>query len=396
MKRFLFIILIVIAAISSANAQTVVASGNCGTQGDNLTWVLSSDSVLTISGKGNIENTKTFRSDNSQPFFAYKDYVKTLIIKDSIVNIKDYAFEGFGSLKFVIIGNSVETIGCSVFHKCNNLISVKIGSNIKTICDNVFTSFYFTNLISIDVDNKNNIYSSENGILFNKTRTILIKFPLGKNKTDTVYNIPRSVKTIRRGAFWNCYNLKTIIIPNSVKTIEDDAFWNCISLKSIKIPNSIKTIKYSAFRNSGLTSVIIPNRVKILESTFLDCKDLTSVTIPKSVKFIKQRTFSGCIGLTSIIIPYNVKIIHYYAFLGCDNLMSITLGKKLEKIEIAAFAECIRLNSITCYASKPPILSNGTFSRVNANTCTVYVPTESVALYQKAEVWKNFKIEVIK
>jgi len=155
-----------------------------------------------------------------------------------------------------------------------------------------------TSLTAINVAADNSRYSSVDGVLFNKSKTILIHFPGGKTGT---YTIPKSVTSIGSNAF------------------------RYSGLTGITIPNSVSNIGEYAFAESSLTSIIIPNSIiTIRNSTFDGCNDLTSVTMPNSVTSIGEHAFQACGSLTSISIPITVISIEAFAFSECENLTSVT------------------------------------------------------------------------
>ena len=197
--------------------------------------------------------------------------------------IVNYAFRGCSSLTSVSIGNSVTSIGTSAFTNCNNLIFISVESN-------------------------NLNYTSENGVLFNKSKTMLVQYPI--SKTDARYILPSSVTTIGESAFRNCRYLTSVEISKNVKTIETNAFAGCSGLTSVKISNCITIIEYATFYNcSNLTSVKIPNSViTIGDYAFAGCSGLTFVKISNSVKTIGDYAFGNC-GLTDVKIPKSVKTI---------------------------------------------------------------------------------------
>ena len=145
-------------------------------------------------------------------------------------------------------------------------------------------------LTSIEVENTNPLYASENGVLFNKEKTKLLLCPRGKSGS---YTIPNSVECIDGEAFQHCNNLTSIIIPNSVKVIYKFAFARC----------------------NGLTSIIIPNGVEhIYRNSFSYCTNLSSVITSSSIKSIDLGAFYGCPSLTSITIQNPVPIKIYKSF----------------------------------------------------------------------------------
>ena len=120
---------------------------------------------------------------------------------------------------------------------------------------------------------------SENGVLFSKDKTILIKYPQGKQGD---YIIPDSVTEIDDFAFYKCAGIKKIVIPNSVTVIGDYAFAYCVSLTSIDIPNSVIEIGDKAFSYcEKLSTVTLPDSIKQLRA-FQNCYHLT-ISIPKSI-----------------------------------------------------------------------------------------------------------------
>ena len=113
-----------------------------------------------------------------------------------------------------------------------------------------------------------------------------------------------SVTSINSHAFYDCKNLKSVVIGNSITSIGSSAFYGCSGLTSIEIPKSVTSIGIEAFTGcSGLISIEIPNSVTyIRERTFKDCSGLTSIEIPNSVKSIGDNAFKRCTNLANFII----------------------------------------------------------------------------------------------
>ena len=284
----------------------------------------------------------------------------------------NYSFNGYGytgnpfvgRLTKINIPSTVTSIGRYAFYDCSGLTSMDIPSSVTIIGTLVFD--HCTNLTEINVDANNTQYTSEDGILFNKEKTRLIKFPEGK-KDITEYVIPDGVTAIDSCAFRGCDNLTKIVIPSSVTTIGAFAFSGCSNLENIEIPSSVETLGNSAFSNcSKLKSIEIPSLVKNLgESVFSGCTSLTNVTIPDTVTSMGQSLFKDCTSLTSITIPSNIKIIDASVFENCTSLASATIPNGVTSIGKNAFYNCTNLTSVTIPNSVTSI-GNNTFANCSS------------------------------
>jgi Flp pilus assembly protein protease CpaA len=166
----------------------------------------------------------------------------SISIPGSVKSIGNDAFYGCSGLTTITIPNSVITMGNIVFYGCTGLKSVTIGNSVSTIGNSAF--FNCTDLTTINVDASNPNFCSADGVLFNKDKTILVRYPAGK---QGVYTIPNSVNSVLVDAFGHCKGLTTITIPNSVTSIGYGAFSACYGLTSLTIPISVTSIGDWAF-----------------------------------------------------------------------------------------------------------------------------------------------------
>lgn len=180
--------------------------------------------------------------------FAYCSGLISANIPQSLNYIGIRAFYNCTGLDGTLnIPNSVNSIENEAFSFCTSVDVVNIPASVAKIGD---YAFYNCGAI-FKVDNGNPVYSSEDGILFNKTKTILIQ--CGSSRVES-YKIPDSVVEIGKSAFSRCRSLTGVTIPKTVSIIGMNAFWGCTSLTGpVVIPAAVKTIGNYAF--SGCTSL---------------------------------------------------------------------------------------------------------------------------------------------
>jgi hypothetical protein len=133
----------------------------------------------------------------------------------------------------------------AAFERCSTLTSVTIPASVASIGHGAFAGCF--SLTSITVDGRNPVYSSYNGVLFDKQMQTLIRYPEGKSESS--YAIPGSVLSIEIEAFAYCDNLNSVTIPASVASIGVHAFSRCARLTSITIPAEVAYIGDGAFWN---------------------------------------------------------------------------------------------------------------------------------------------------
>ncbi|HPL94961.1 MAG TPA: leucine-rich repeat domain-containing protein [Paludibacteraceae bacterium] len=203
----------------------------------------------------------------------------------------------------------------------------------------------------INVSPDNPVYSSVDGVLFNKDKTELLDFP--KCSKSVSYTIPNGVRRIEAYAFYKSVTLSTITMPNSVTYIGDYAFYECSGLTTFQIPNSVTEIGGGAF--------------------------------------------SECSSILSVNIPEGVTVINKFLFFWCTSLNSLTIPSTVTLVDQKAFYACYSLTTLTCLATTPP----ATFSSIydwegttfsHSHIQTIKVPAGSVSAYRAAEGWRDFTI----
>lgn len=187
-------------------------SGECG---EGLTYNLTKDGTLTISGSGKMKSFEyDFINDKpviDTPWFEQKDNIKKVIVEDGVVDISNYAFYGCSNIEDVKLPESVVNIYSEAFAYCTSLKSIIIPNGVSNISLKTFMSC-----------------------------TSLEQVVISSN-----------VKTIENYAFMNCDSLREIAIPDGVNAIYNQVFLNCDMLNKITIPASVTKIGSHIFKGCG-------------------------------------------------------------------------------------------------------------------------------------------------
>lgn len=181
-------------------------------------------------------------------------------VPNTVKTIDADAFISCKNLQTIVIADSVEKIGDSAFYG-SELKTINLGGGITNISNKPFYEAW--NLTSINVITENDKYESENGILFNKGKTILIKCP-PVTMNGEVYEIPNTVAEIGAQAFFTSH-IKNVIIPSSVKKIGNESFFACSNLEEVNIPEGLEQIGWNAFcRCHKIKTIVVPSSVTFI------------------------------------------------------------------------------------------------------------------------------------
>ena len=259
----------------NAIAASAASSGNCGDSGSNVTWLLDDNGTLTISGSGKIED---YRSDIDQPWYSNRSDITSVVIEPGVTSIGSQAFYECSNLTSITIPSGLTSIGEQAFGNCTGLTSITIPSSVTSIGVNVF--YNCTGLTDITVDSNNSSFCSESGVLFNKDKTTLIYYPLGKN--DSSYTIPDGVTVIEQYAFYCNSKLTSVTIPSGVTSIGEMAFRECSGLTSVIVPSSVTSIEYNAFWCCFNLIIYIPGGITIGIDAFYSTAAKITYTVDSS------------------------------------------------------------------------------------------------------------------
>ena len=261
----------------------------------------------------------------------------------------------------------VQSVNMGIFDEVN-VTKITIPKSVKILEEINHLNRYHTSLTQIEVDEENENYSSQNGILFDKEKTTLYCYP---NAIDTaIYSIPSTVETVFTYAFYGASKLSGVTNGNSVTSIGISAFEECSDLIAIALGSKLESIGASAFNGcKSLLTVTIPQSVSSIGlAAFRNCEKLSAFTVnslnqdyvaENGVLFAlsenKNKTqliaYPAAKSDKSYKIPDDVMVVVSYAFFGAKNLESVDMGSVLLDIRSYAFSDCSALSRVTLGAA---------------------------------------------
>ncbi len=189
-------------------------------------WCTDLEKIIVEQGNKNYSSDEFgvfFNADKTTliKFPAYSEQRKYKI-PETVENIVTYAFENSGNIDELTIPASVKSIETDAFFNCS-------------------ASSYF-------VDGANEFYSSEDGVIFNKDKSVLIQYPICKE--TEIYAVPAGVVEIADSAFCDSLNLIGIVLSDGIEVIGDMAFYFSESLEYVHIPSSVTKIGSDVIDNT--------------------------------------------------------------------------------------------------------------------------------------------------
>ncbi len=338
-------------------------------------------------------------------------------LNEGLTSLGGNVFSTCTALKSISLPSTVTNIGVGAFTNCSALESVELPNSALTIDDGAFTEckslkYLFLPagvekivsapcidcpaLEAIDVDPENQYFSSEDGILYNKDKTILINFPgarggkfwipesvimIGpkafyRNTNVTGVYMTENVRYLNYGIFYGCYALADILVSPSLESISTAAFSQCKALVDLTIPAGVKSLEFGAlFNNTALRTLIMlpeeapevgPNAISGLKKTQM------TVYVPEGcIDNYKDaadwKTFSNWAEISGTI---SMNLVQNDVTLVGDDATS-----QLE-INVETDSDILRLIAVRYTSSNPEIATvnaDGVVTAVDNGECTISV-----------------------
>ena len=361
--------------------------------GDDLTWSLDANGVLTVTGTGDMWDMNR----SHQPWYSSGAQIKSVVLGDGVTSVGDDAFNGGFNAGFPItelsLPDSLREIGDSAFSYCKSLTSVSLPAGVESIGMSAFSGCEQLTALTLG-DSLQRIGDGA----FSGCGIVSV-------------SLPESLESLGSGAFANCKGLTEVTFQGSAPTIddyafssvtatvyypEDDASWTeevrqnyggtltweakymgpaivdsgaCGDDLTWRLDeNGLVTVSgtgpmwdYASRQNRAVPSpwsgnnqvqalLLKPGVTSVGSWAFAFCR-LREVEIPETVTAIGASAFSDCSAMETLSIPGSVKTIGNNAFAGCSSLSSLDLPEGVESIGSFAFEGCCGLTELSLPAT---------------------------------------------
>ncbi|MDD3363024.1 MAG: leucine-rich repeat protein [Hespellia sp.] len=319
------------ANASSDSAEAIVTEGSCG---NGTKWQFFSNGQLIIYGDGKIDGYPKYGDAGTQPWYAKRAEIKEIVIEDGITEIGFYDFYNCFNLETIRIPESVKAIDSSVFDRC-------------------------LKLTQINIDERNQYYCSEDAIIYNKDKTLLVRYSEGK--TEKSFDIPFSVTGLSGNAFKNCLCLENIDISKRILSL------NTSSFEGTKYEGNIgkcgKCVVWRIYENG---------QMEIYGDGKID-------GYPKYGDAGTQPWYAKRAEIKKIVIEDGITEIGFYDFYNCFNLKTIRIPESVKAIDSSAFDECLKVvfeGYVDSYAQTYANNNNIPFVDLESVTSKVKIPED--------------------
>lgn len=299
---------------------------------DTIEWQLA-DGTLTIRGTGEMPDffcsAHRIRSadrefipydtDQLAPWYnAGYEQIEHIVVEDGITRISEMAFIGCTNALSASIPASVTTISNNAFKCCFSMQEVSFAEDIRldylgmdafgynydlteidlpaTLTEMSGTAFDYSgltclyipenlttinpqlfshmkNITEFTVDPDNPAYSSLDGVLYNKARTILYRYPAAREQ-DAFFT-PDSVQFVEGAAFAYTTGVETVYFSDNVLGFHSNLFMYSKSASLVRFPEALCSLPNQCFvACMSLRTLILPVLLENAQKGFLETETL--------------------------------------------------------------------------------------------------------------------------
>lgn len=315
-------------------------------------------------------------------------------LKEVTVNggaIGYHAFDMQNTIEKVVLGNGVKAIGSQAFIDCSNLQEIIIPDSVIDIGSWAFKNTPYQNTLLANAEDGfiyiNKVlyeyHGSETDVVIKDGTVSVSDNAFAENTKVENITCPESLRYIgcqvprneAWGAFYECTNLKTVVLNEGLEYIGAGTFYNCSAIENFDFPDSLNYVGYLAFYKTSWANnlpqgeiyigkifykynprseLTEPTTITVKEGTvgiadrafcrfetdYEDFVNLVGVNIPDSVTWIGDEAFYHATDLQEIKLPKNLTELGYASFDGCASLKEITIPKGVKMLPSYIFYGC--------------------------------------------------------
>ena len=355
------------------NSGDALASGTCG---ENLTWSLSADGVLTVSGSGQMENYSKSKTDGrtmTAPWSDFSAAIRKVIVEPGVTSIGECAFYNCKSITDISLPDGLTGIGFEAFYGCTALAGdlifpdslTSIGSAAFYDCTGLTGTLIFpASLTEILPSAFLGCTGLDKLVLFlgNAPQETEQVFVSG----TTVYYRSGTSGWPSNG-WWCGYPLKevpgdTAVIglcgaedggEDLIWTLSDDGTLTISGSGAMADHNETAAAPWSRYMRSIYALTVEPGVTSIGSHAFDHCTALTAVSLPDGLTSIGYAAFESCTALTGeLSLPQSLTSIGIRAFMNCTALRGeLVIPDGVRTIAEDSFRGCSGLTGTLCIPS---------------------------------------------
>ena len=248
-----------------SNYKAIIASGTCGAEagGSNLTWILTSDGTLTISGTGDMAD---FASDN-QPWEEHLAAIRTAVVQEGVTSVGNYFLSNCTGLTSLTLPAGLMSAGSQFLFGCTGLTSLTLPAGLSSVGDNFLRNC--TGLTSI--------------------------------------TLPEELTSVENYFLSGCTGLTSIDLPDGLTSVGSYFLLNCTGLTSVNLPDGLTSVGgYFLSNCTGLTSIDLPARLTSAGNYFLqNCTGLQELTVLAATPPVlgSEGAFAGVDNTIPVCVP---------------------------------------------------------------------------------------------
>ncbi len=318
-------VMLVLSLVPTVSAAEEIASGPCG---ENLTWSLTGDGVLTLSGDGDME----YFEWEERPWIDYLDQIQSVIVESGVTSLSQWAFEACENLTSVSLPEGLKKLDRDVF-AATGLTSIYLPASLEEF--DAWSMYYAEYMEDVQIDPENPWFTVADGIVYSKDMTQVIYYPWGLEGGEVV--LPETVTAICQLAFVDCTHVTSVILPEGLTYIGLYGLSN-IGATEITLPSTLVSIEDLAFCETPLSSITIPASVEYIGyAAFAECSELTEITFLGDAPDIIEDAFAAVtaqVNYPEDNDTWNEDMMQNY---GGD----LTWGEPVELIQLASPTEPI-------------------------------------------------------